>query len=174
MPGGDSHRPASASWILALNQNALGGVPFHSYAAHSRKVCACRVSKPHRRRENRRRRILLLTAVTRIFEKRVFTETARWIAHARAGAPPPTWSAGTPDPSRRAKSEHLRSHETRIAGQILSPISKIVRRYEHHWKRDAHPVLHNRSAFLGSASGLRSPRWFCGLFSGYATARGMI
>jgi hypothetical protein len=34
----------------------------------------------------------------------------------------------------------FRSHEARIAGQILSPISKIARRHQHHRKRDTHPV----------------------------------
>ena len=43
----------------------------------------------------------------------------------------------------RATSGCLRSHETRIAGQVLSPISEIVRRYEYHRKRDAHPVVHS-------------------------------
>src|SRR5439155_23320234 len=35
----------------------------------------------------------------------------------------------------------LRSHEPGITGQILCPISKIVRRYKYHRKRDAHPVF---------------------------------
>ena len=36
-----------------------------------------------------------------------------------------------------------RSHETRIAGQVLSPISEIVCRHEYHRKRDTHPVVHS-------------------------------
>ena len=44
-----------------------------------------------------------------------------------------------------ARSSRLRSHETRIARQILCPISKIVRRYEHHGKRDAHPMVHSNA-----------------------------
>jgi Arm DNA-binding domain len=49
------------------------------------------------------------------------------------------------DQGAGARSRHLRSHETGIAGQILSPISKIVRRHEYHWKRDAHSVVHSNS-----------------------------
>jgi PAS domain S-box-containing protein len=36
---------------------------------------------------------------------------------------------------------HLRSHETRVAGEVLSPMSKIVRRHQYHWKCDAHALL---------------------------------
>jgi hypothetical protein len=46
---------------------------------------------------------------------------------------------------RHAGSGRLQSHETRIAGQILCPISKIVRRYKYHRKRDAHSMFYSNA-----------------------------
>src|SRR5262245_13007606 len=58
--------------------------------------------------------------------------------HGFMSALPPKADICTSSCLLRANSGHSTSHETRVSRKVLLPVSKIARRHQNHWKRDAH------------------------------------